>query len=63
MGLDLDAEEGGLESLSRFQSATVQARQLFQLGVGLAALAIMLWTVGFFIGLFAPEFVVACTAQ
>ena len=55
MRVDLDAEEGGLESLSRFQSATVQARQLFQLGVGLAALAIMLWTVGFFIGLFAPS--------
>lgn len=55
MRVDLDAEEGGLESLSRFQSASVQARQLFQLGVVLAALAIMAWTVAFFIGLFASD--------
>ena len=55
MRADLDAEEGGLESLSRFQSASVQARQLFQLGVVLAALAIMAWTVAFFIGLFTSD--------
>lgn len=55
MRVDLDAEEGGLESLSRFQSARTQARQLFQSGVALAALALMAWALAFFISLFSSE--------
>ena len=55
MHVDLDAEEGGLESLSRFQNARTQARQLFQSGVALAALALMAWALAFFISLFSSE--------
>ena len=55
MRVDLDAEEGGLESLPRFQSAGVQARQLYRSGFLLAALAIMAWALAFFIGLFSSQ--------
>ena len=55
MRVDLDAEEVRLESLPRFQSAAVQARQLYQLGVALALLALLAWALAFFIGLFSSE--------
>lgn len=55
MRVDLDAEEGRLESLPRFQSASAQARQLYQLGVLLAVLAIAAWALAFFISLFSSE--------
>lgn len=55
MRVDLDAGEGGLESLPRFQSASVHARQLYLLGIGLAALAVVAWALAFFISLFSSE--------
>ena len=55
MRVDLDAEEGRLESFPRFQSASAQARQLYQLGVVLAVLALVAWALAFFIGLFSSE--------
>lgn len=55
MRVDLEAEEGRLESLPRFQSASAQARQLYLLGVVLAVLALLAWVLAFFIGLFSSE--------
>lgn len=55
MRIDLDAEEGGLASLPRFQRASTQARRLFQLGTVLAVLTLMAWVVAFAVGLFSSE--------
>ena len=55
MRVDLDAEEERLESLPRFQSASAQARQLYQLSVVLAVIVILAWALAFSIGLFSSE--------
>lgn len=55
MRVDLDAEEERLESLPRFQSASAQARQLYQLSAVLAVLVILAWALAFSIGLFSSE--------
>ena len=55
MRVDLDAEEERLESLPRFQSASAQARQLYQLSAVLAILVILAWALAFSIGLFSSE--------
>ena len=55
MHVDLEVEEGGLESLPRFQSASAQATQLYRLGAGLAGLSLVAWGLAFFIDLFSPE--------
>lgn len=43
MHVDLEVEEGDLESLPRFQSASAQAPQLYRLGAGLAGLSLVAW--------------------
>ncbi|KMM77728.1 protease modulator HflK [Pseudomonas deceptionensis] len=55
MRVDLDAEEERLESLPRFQSASAQASQLYQLSAVLAVLVILAWALAFSIGLFSSE--------
>ena len=55
MRVDLDAEEERLESLPRFQSASAQARQLYQLSAVLAVLVILAWALAFSIRLFSLE--------
>lgn len=55
MHVDLEVEEGGLESLPRFQSASAQATQLYRLGAGLTGLSLVAWGLAFFIDLFSPE--------
>ena len=60
MHVDLEVEEGGLESLPRFQRASAQASQLHRLGAGLAGLSLVAWGLAFFIDLFSPESVGPC---
>ena len=53
MHVDLEVEEGGLESLPRFQRASAQASQLHRLGAGLAGLSLVAWGLAFYRPVFA----------
>ncbi|MHC8364436.1 protease modulator HflK [Pseudomonas sp. ZT5P21] len=55
MQVDLEVEGASVAGLPRFQQAVFQGRRLWQLAIGLGALAATGWVLGFFAGLFAPQ--------